>query len=163
MKTTLSGPFRTDPRPKWRRTVYAKSPAGYGVEINAPRSAPSPQQYGRECERKAMKELQRDAYTVTRSHLSRGGADLVGIRDDGAVQVQVKSLYGTYRPSWCNDGVREVLQLPTSARRLVFGYIRGQGHVVTVEVLADGACVVTGREPYRGDVERAVGRMRRKG
>ncbi len=151
--------FTTDPRPKWRRTMWAKSPAGYSVEVDAPRSKTP---FWRRCEARVLRDLAREGYTTTRSHLSRGAADIIATCETDTLHVQVKSV-ATFRPSSFNAGVREILALRTGDRRQMRGFVQGKGHVVTVEIAPDwpGGFVVSGKEPYRSAVAEALKRMQK--
>jgi hypothetical protein len=68
----------------------------------------------------------------------------------------------TFRDGFMNAGVREIATTPPVYARECWGYVYSKGHVVTVSFDAAGNITVTGKEPYRSAVEKAVQRMRRK-
>lgn len=128
--------------------------------VHAPKAPPTPQAYGRKCEVDAATELKKHGWQVTRSHLSRGAADLSATKLESGVLatsilIQVKSCQ-VFRPTFCNKGLAEILTAPPVHRRECWGYVWGKGHVVTVSVTPDSRVSVTGKEPYASAVRTAV-------
>lgn len=155
-------PYRSLPGRPGRKLAVGRGLFGQNMLITQSKSSGpmTPAQYGRQCEVTAAKELKADGWTVTRSHLSRGGADLVASKLlDGIVavtrHVQVKSCQ-TFRPTFCNKGVQEILSTPPVWERVVMGYLYGHGHIVTITFAPDGTAHVTGKAPYAKQVETAV-------
>ncbi len=152
--------FRSDPRPKWRRTQWAKSPAGFTVEIDVPRGRTP---YWRQAESDARRIVTRMGYQAARTHLGRGPADIMGIGPDGSIAVQVKST-DSYSPHAYHGGLADILQVEPGpgVRRFVFCYARGLGLVAAIEAHADGtlSCESTlGKARLREDVLAAMQRV----
>jgi hypothetical protein len=122
----------------------------------------TPAQYGRDAEKDAEKRLRKDGWTVTRSHLSRGAADLVAIDAFGRTRmIQVKSCQ-IFRPTAFNRGIMEILAAPAVWERCVYGYVWSKGHAITVTITANGSITVEGKEPYRAAVADAVAKLSKR-
>lgn len=149
--------WQTDNRRPWRRTAFIDAPAGHGkVEIDAisakkqakresGKVGMSASDYGRKCERDSEKILRRMGYVVTRSHLSHGAADLIGLSARHTLAVQVKS---TSRidllPGALRAGLKDMLTVSgtVDARCEVWLYLRNFGLIARVQLITQGITLV---------------------
>jgi hypothetical protein len=160
--------FKATNAPRNRRLIPARSIVGGPILVNNPTRTPTtPSRYGRQCEADAEQELRRAGWMVTRSHLSRGAADLTATKlipgEFVAVTrlVQVKACM-SWNTANAIRGYREILTAPPVWQREVWIYCHGRGHVASILIDADGATRVEAYKPgnYAADLRAALERVK---